>query len=79
MAEGNVTTITLPKSNKFVVLPLNWTCARNFVLQVQEPKITLTLEHKVLPEVFDAQAKCEKFEKAINDLHQGLKLALIGC
>ena len=64
-AEGNVTTINLPKSNvlKYFLEDGTWIAVRP---SGTEPKIKFYLGTQGTSEA-DAQAKCEKFEKAIND------------
>ncbi len=64
-AEGNVTTINLPKSNvlKYFLEDGTWIAVRP---SGTEPKIKFYIGTQGTSEA-DAQAKCEKFEKAIND------------
>ena len=64
-AEGNVTTINLPKSNvlKYFLEDGTWIAVRP---SGTEPKINFYIGTQGTSEA-DAQAKCEKFEKAIND------------
>lgn len=64
-AEGNVTTINLPKSNvlKYFLEDGTWIAVRP---SGTEPKIKFYIGTPGTSEA-DAQAKCEKFEKAIND------------
>lgn len=64
-AEGNVTTINLPKSNvlKYFLEDGTWIAVRP---SGTEPKIKFYIGTQGTSEA-DAQAKCEKFKKAIND------------
>ncbi len=64
-AEGNVTTINLPKSNvlKYFLEDGTWIAVRP---SGTEPKIKFYIGTQGTSEA-DAQAKCEKFEKVIND------------
>ena len=64
-AECNVTTINLPKSNvlKYFLEDGTWIAVRP---SGTEPKIKFYIGTQGTSEA-DAQAKCEKFEKAIND------------
>ena len=64
-AEGNVTTINLPKSNvlKYFLEDGTWIAVRP---SGTEPKIKFYIGTQGTSEA-EAQAKCEKFEKAIND------------
>ena len=68
-AEGNVTTINLPKSNvlKYFLEDGTWIAVRP---SGTEPKIKFYIGTQGTSEA-DAQAKCEKFEKAINDFIKG--------
>ena len=68
-AEGNVTTINLPKSNvlKYILEDGTWIAVRP---SGTEPKIKFYIGTQGTSEA-DAQAKCEKFEKAINDFIKG--------
>ena len=64
-AEGNVTTINMPKSNvlKYFLEDGTWIAVRP---SGTEPKIKFYIGTQGTSEA-DAQAKCEKFEKAVND------------
>lgn len=68
-AEGNVTVINLPKSNvlKYFLEDGTWIAVRP---SGTEPKIKFYIGTQGDSES-DAQAKCEKFEKAINDFIKG--------
>lgn len=68
-AEGNVTTINLPKSNvlKYFLEDGTWIAVRP---SGTEPKIKFYIGTQGTSEA-DAQVKCEKFEKAINDFIKG--------
>ncbi len=68
-AEGNVTTINLPKSNvlKYFLEDGTWIAVRP---SGTEPKIKFYIGTQGTSEA-DAQTKCEKFEKAINDFIKG--------
>ncbi len=68
-AEGNVTTINLPKSNvlKYFLEDGTWIAVRP---SGTEPKIKFYIGTQGTSEA-DAQAKCEKFQKAINDFIKG--------
>ena len=68
-AEGNVTTINLPKSNvlKYFLEDGTWIAVRP---SGTAPKIKFYIGTQGTSEA-DAQAKCEKFEKAINDFIKG--------
>ncbi|MEY8736570.1 phospho-sugar mutase [Lactobacillus sp. AN1001] len=68
-AAGNVTTINLPKSNvlKYFLEDGTWIAVRP---SGTEPKIKFYIGMQGDSEA-DAQAKCEKFEKAINDFIKG--------
>ncbi len=68
-AEGNVTTINLLKSNvlKYFLEDGTWIAVRP---SGTEPKIKFYIGTQGTSEA-DAQAKCEKFEKAINDFIKG--------
>ncbi|WP_304651911.1 phospho-sugar mutase [uncultured Ligilactobacillus sp.] len=68
-AEGNVTAINLPKSNvlKYFLEDGTWIAVRP---SGTEPKIKFYIGTQGDSEA-DAQAKCEKFEKAINDFIKG--------
>lgn len=68
-AAGNVTTINLPKSNvlKYFLEDGTWIAVRP---SGTEPKIKFYIGTQGDSEA-DAQAKCEKFEKAINDFIKG--------
>lgn len=68
-AEGNVTTINLPKSNvlKYFLEDGTWIAVRP---SGTEPKIKFYIGTQGTSEA-DTQAKCEKFEKAINDFIKG--------
>lgn len=68
-AAGNVTAINLPKSNvlKYFLEDGTWIAVRP---SGTEPKIKFYIGTQGDSEA-DAQAKCEKFEKAINDFIKG--------
>ena len=68
-AKGNVTSINLPKSNvlKYFLEDGTWIAVRP---SGTEPKIKFYIGTQGTSEA-DAQAKCEKFEKAINDFIKG--------
>ena len=68
-AAGNVTAINLPKSNvlKYFLEDGTWIAVRP---SGTEPKIKFYIGTQGTSEA-DAQAKCEKFEKAINDFIKG--------
>ncbi len=68
-AAGNITTINLPKSNvlKYFLEDETWIAVRP---SGTEPKIKFYIGTQGDSEA-DAQAKCEKFEKAINDFIKG--------
>lgn len=68
-AAGNVTAINLPKSNvlKYFLEEGTWIAVRP---SGTEPKIKFYIGTQGDSEA-DAQAKCEKFEKAINDFIKG--------